>query len=255
MRFSDKVVVVTGGASGIGKAAALEFAREGAIVAVNDLRADAAEATRLEIEQGGGRAIVISGDISDETDVRANVRTVIDQFGRIDILISNAGLSNQGRAEDYEGWERSISVNLSGHFYWARTVARESMIPNCGGSIIFISSGAGLGAVLNDVGYVACKHAIIGLNKALALEWTGFGIRVNCIAPGVIDTEMLAQWKASPAYATRVDRVPMQRLGLPIDLAHAMMFLASDDAAYITGAMIPVDGGQQALHSGMPAHR
>lgn len=255
MRFKDKVVVITGAAAGIGKAAARLFAAEGANVVINDLRADVAEAAAAEITSAGGKVVAIPGDISDETKVQSDVTEIIRRFGHIDVLLSNAGVPFPSTAVDYTAWERSIGVNLSGHFYWARAVAKESMIPNKSGNVVFTSSGAGLAGVLNDVGYVASKHAIIGLTKALALEWAEFGIRVNCVAPGVTGTEIVRQALNEAAYEARISRVPIRRMGDVEDIARTMMFLVSDDAAYITGTTINVDGGQQALHSGMSMRR
>ena len=252
MRFKDKVVVVTGGGSGIGLAAVRLFAAEGAIVAINDNRAEAAEAAVGEVESGGGRALAVPGDVSDEAQVRQSVRKILDRYGQIDVLLANAGLPNLARAERYTEWRRSIAVNLDGAFYWAQTVARESMLPRKTGAIVFTSSLAGLAANTGDVGYVSSKHAIVGLTKALAAEWALYGVRVNCVAPGMTDSLMVRTHMArNPKFSERIGRIPMGRLGKPEEQARTMLFLASSDASYITGQTIAVDGGQMALHSGL----
>ena len=254
MRFKDKVVVVTGGASGIGLAAAKMFAAEGAIVAINDIRTESAHAAFSELEAAGAKGMALPGDVADQDQVNENAKQVIDRFGRIDVLISNAGVPQFAPAEDYSQWRRSVSINLDGHFYWAQAVARQSMIPNLDGKIVFTTSLAGLAALAGDIGYVTCKHGLVGMTKGLALEWAKYGIRVNCVAPGITDSLMVRQnLGADPEkFAQRIGRVPMGRLGQPEEQASAMLFLASDDSSYITGHTIPVDGGQMALSSGQP---
>jgi NAD(P)-dependent dehydrogenase (short-subunit alcohol dehydrogenase family) len=255
MRFKDKVVIVTGGGSGIGLAAVKGFAAEGAIVAINDLNPETAEAALAEVTAAGGQGIAIPGDVAQRAVVEAAVKQVIDKFGRVDVLISNAGLPGFEPAESYSRWEKSVSVNLSAHFYWAQTVARESMIPNHSGSIIFTSSGAGLAALIGDIGYVTTKHGLVGMTKGLAVEWAKYGLRVNCVAPGFTDSLMVRQnVGVNPeAFKARVGRIPVGRIGQPEEQAAAMLFLASDDASYITGHTLPVDGGQIALSSGYSA--
>ncbi len=253
MQFKDKVVVITGGGSGIGFSAAKLFAAAGAAVAINDVRREAAAEAAAEIAKSGASVIAIPGDVSQESEIHANVKNVIDRFGRIDVLVSNAGIPISGPAEDYTQWRRSVAVNLDGMFYWAQSVAKQSMIPNKSGSIVMTSSLAGLAAMRNDIGYVTCKHGIVGMTKGLAVEWAKFGIRVNCIAPGLTDSLMVRQHMpvGSDAFRNRVARIPLGRLGQPEDQAKVILFLASDDAAYVTGHTVPVDGGQMALHSGM----
>lgn len=257
MRFQDKVVIVTGGGSGIGQAAVRQFAAQGAHVVINDIREDATIAAAKEIESGGGRALALCGDIADRDQVRDHARKIVATFGRIDILVNNAGLPMPGVPETYDGFSRSLQVNLEGAFNWSQAAAAESMIPNGSGAIVMISSLSGLTAIPGDIGYVVSKHGIVGMTKALAIEWATYGIRVNCIAPGV--TASLMVQKATeqfPAFmAARLDRIPLKRIAEPDDQAKAILFLASDDAAYITGVTLPVDGGQMALHSGFTQQR
>ena len=255
MRFKDKVVVVTGGGTGIGLSTAKLFAAEGAIVAITGRRHETLAAAVTEIERAGGQALAVAGDVSQETEVHANVKQILAQFGRIDVLISNAGIPLFAPAEQYANWRKSVSINLDGMFYWAQAVGRESMIPNRSGAIVLISSLGGLAAILGDVGYVTCKHGIVGLTKALAAEWSKYGIRVNCVAPGITDAEMVRKNlpEGSDAYARRVGSVPLGRMAHPEEQAKAILFLASDDASYITGITMAVDGGQMAIHSGVSA--
>jgi 3-oxoacyl-[acyl-carrier protein] reductase len=250
MRFKDRVVIITGAGSGIGLAAAKAFVAEGASVAINDLNKDSVDAAVAEIEGLGGRAIGIPGDVSSSEDITKGLQHVVDAWGRVDVLISNAGIPIFEPAETYSQWQRSVATNLSGHFLWAQAVARQVMIPNNCGSIIFTSSLAGLMAYAGDIGYVTCKHALTGLTKGLSVEWAKYGIRVNSVAPGLTDSARLRRNMAEDVFANRVGRVPMGRIGQPEEQASAMLFLASDDASYITGHTMPVDGGQVAMHSG-----
>jgi NAD(P)-dependent dehydrogenase (short-subunit alcohol dehydrogenase family) len=250
MQFENKVVVVTGGSSGIGLATVKAFASEGAIVAINDLKEETINNAIVEVERSGGRGFGVTGDVSQEEQVKANIKQIIDKFGRIDVLISNAGLPSFAPAEEYSAWKKSISVNLDGHFFWAQTVARESMIPNKRGTIIFTSALAGLAALVGDIGYVTCKHGLVGMTKGLAVEWAKYGIRVNSVAPGLTDSLMVRKNIPADGMAERVGRIPMGRIGQPEELAKVMLFLASDAASFITGHTIPVDGGQMALLSG-----
>ncbi|WP_161600581.1 SDR family NAD(P)-dependent oxidoreductase [Mycolicibacterium hodleri] len=252
MRFEGKVAVVTGAGSGIGAATALGFAAEGAAVAVNDIDSDTADKTVAEILAAGGKAMSIACDISNTAEVEAAAAEVVSKFGQIDILVNNAGMPSAAPAEEYTQFERVMAVNLGGAFHWAKAAAVQSMIGNRSGSIINISSLAGLAAIASDVGYTSTKHGLIGLTKALALDWAPYGIRVNCVAPGLTNSLMVAEAiEQFPEFMkTRIGRIPIGRVAEPLDQAKAIMFLASDDAAYITGVTIPVDGGQMAMNSG-----
>lgn len=252
MRFADKIVVITGAGSGMGRAAALKFAAEGATVAVNDLKPEAAAGTVKMIETAGGRAMAIPGDVSDEAVASTRIAEVVAAFGRVDVMVCNAGVSTIRPATEYDSWRRSMGVNLDAPFYWSRQAAIQSMIPAGKGAIVIVSSNAGFAAFPGDVGYIASKHGATGLTKALAVEWAGKGIRVNCICPGLTDTAMVREMEAidPDRFTIRRQRIPVGRLGQPEELADAMLYLASDAASYVTGLIMNVDGGQMALYSG-----
>lgn len=252
MRFADRIVVITGAGSGMGRAAALQFAAEGAVVAVNDLRPEAAAETVGMIGAAGGRALAIPGDVSDEAVAREAIARVVRDHGQVDVLVCNAGVSTIRPAVEYDSWRRSIGVNLDAPFYWSRQAAIQSMIPAGRGAIVIVSSNAGFAAFPGDVGYIASKHGATGLTKALAVEWAGLGIRVNCICPGLTETAMVRQMEEidPDRFTIRRQRIPVGRVGQPEELAEAMLYLASDAASYVTGLIMNVDGGQMALYSG-----
>ncbi|PSJ65259.1 SDR family NAD(P)-dependent oxidoreductase [Kumtagia ephedrae] len=252
MRFKDKVVVITGGGSGMGLAASKLFAAEGAIVAVNDVKAETAERTVAAIKAAGGRALAIPGDVASKEVAQACVAETIERHGRIDVLVNNAGIATIQPAEAYTEWDRIIGVDLNAPFYWSQAAAAQSMIANKAGAIVNISSLAGLVAYPGDVGYIAAKAGVLGLTRSLAVEWAKYNIRVNCVCPGFTDTQIIKDMEAIDPnrFAERRRRIPMQRAAQPEEMAKAMAFLASDDASYITGATLNVDGGQIALSSG-----
>lgn len=252
MRFKNKVIIVTGGASGIGLAAARMFAREGAIVAVNDLKAAAVREVLETISQEGGAGVDLSGDVTDAGFAAACVTRLMSAYGRVDVLVNNAGIATSQPAEFYTNWRKIHAVNLDAPFYWSQIVAREAMIGAKQGAIVNIASVAGLSAYPGDVGYIASKHGLVGLTKALALEWVGHGIRVNCLCPGFTETQLIKDVEAvDPArFSGRRERVPMGRSGTADEQAKVIVFLASDDASFMTGVAINNDGGQMAMSSG-----
>lgn len=253
MRFEGLVAVVTGGSGGIGAATCRLLAAEGATVFVQDKDGDSARALARLITGSGGRAYGIPGDVSVEASVESNVREVMGVAGRVDLLVNNAGIGTVEPAERYSRWNEILGVNLTGQFYWAKAVGAASMIPNRSGSIVNVSSMAGLTGIPEDVGYVSSKHGIIGLTKALAVEWARYGIRVNCLCPGATETTLIQslQSQAPERFMERRKRIPLGRMGTPEDQARSIAFLLSDDASYVTGLIMNNDGGQLALYSGM----
>ena len=253
MRFRDKVAVVTGAGSGIGKSTARLLAGQGAIVAANDLDPAAARAVVALIIEEGGQALAIAGDAADEAFVDDAVAEVLRLLGRLDILVNNVGISVTSPAEDFDAWDRVIRTNLYSQYFWSRAVAKAAMIPARRGAIINVASLAGLAAVPNQIGYVVSKHGVVGLTRSLAVEWGHYGIRVNCVCPGITATEMIT----GPAgmdperLIARVKRVPLDRMGTATEQAQTIAFLASDEASYLNGVILTNDGGQMALHSGV----
>lgn len=259
MRFANRVVVVTGGANGIGYAAAQRFAAEKASVVINDLNAGAVEKAVEAIRAAGGEAMGVAGDVSSPDDVERNVDIILEKYGRIDVLMANAGLARHDLAQDlsYEDWRRMIAVNLDGVFLWCQRVGVKAMLPTQRGSIVAVASMAGLAGIPNDIAYVAAKHGVVGIVKALAVEWGQHGIRVNCLCPGITETEMVADVaRQNPQlFEDRKLRVPLGRPATPDEQAAAAVFMASDDASYLSGHIMNNDGGQLALFSGYSIQR
>ena len=243
MRLKGKVAIVTGAGRGIGKEIALTLAREGASVAIFG-RSETAEETANEIAKVGGKAIAVVVDVSNYKQVQKAVETTLKKFGRIDILVNNAGIYRSSPLVNMkeEEWDEVMSVDLKGVFNCTRNVL-PTMVKQKYGKIINISSVAG--TALGSPGlthYSAAKAGIIGFTEALAMEVAEFGINVNSVAPGVIETDMIkeAMGKGAQDFAKQI---PLGRLGKPRDIAEMVLFLVSDEASYITGQIITVDGG------------
>ena len=253
MRFKDRVAIVTGAGGGIGRTTALLLADQGALVAVNDLDPSSAGAVVAEIEARGGNGLVIAGDAADEAIADEATDRVLNAFGRIDILVNNAGISVVAPAEDFVAWDRVIRTNLYSQFFWSRAVAKAAMIPAGRGAIVNVASIAGLAAVPNQIGYVVSKHGVVGLTRSLAVEWGRYGIRANCVCPGITATDMTTgpTGMDPERLKARVGRVPLSRMGTVEEQAEAIAFLASDAASYLSGVILNNDGGQLALHSGV----
>jgi len=244
MKLKDRVAIVTGAARGIGKAIAWAFVREGASVALVDVEKTGLETLQMEIGRKGGQAVAIPCDVSKASEVKQMVDHVQRTLGRIDILINNAGIIRRGTIETVteEDWDRVMEVNLKGPFNCSKAVV-EIMKRQGYGKIVNVSSIAGkMGDITSAPGYGPSKAGMDALTKSLARQLAAYGIHVNGVAPHAIETEMSAEWSPEKRKAI-VDAIPLKRLGKPEDVAEAVLFLASDTAAFITGEIIDVNGG------------
>jgi 3-oxoacyl-[acyl-carrier protein] reductase len=242
-RLTGKIAVVTGGADGIGRATALRFASEGATVAVWDMNAEKGEQIVAQIVSNGDKAAFIKVNTANFAEVEAATKRVVELFGRYDILINNAGITRDATLKKMtpELWQQVIDVNLTGVFNCAKCAA-DVMTKNGWGRIINASSVVALYGNFGQTNYVATKAGLIGITKTLAKELGKRGVTVNAVAPGFILTEMVKKMPPE-VLKSMEDKVPLRRLGLPEEIAAVYAFLASDDAAYINGATISVDGG------------
>lgn len=244
MNFSEKTAVVTGGSRGLGRAICLELARGGAnVVLCYAGNEAAANETVAACESLGAKAVAIRCDVSKEDEVKALMDAALKTFGRIDILVNNAGITRDGllmmmKPEDFDA---VIAANLRGAFLCMKAVARQ-MVKQRYGRIVNLSSVVGLRGNAGQVNYAASKAGVIGMTKSLAKELAGRNITVNAVAPGFIDTDMTAVL-SEQAKEAMLSTIPMAKLGQPEDVAHAVAFFASDEAAYITGQVLCVDGG------------
>jgi 3-oxoacyl-[acyl-carrier protein] reductase len=238
MRLQDKVSIITGGAAGIGAATAIKFKEEGAKVIIWDLNEEKGNA--LATELGADFAKV---NTSNYADIEAAAKKVFDKYGRIDVLVNNAGITRDSTLKKMtpESWQQVIDVNLTGVFYCVKIVS-EYMLMNNWGRILNASSVVGLYGNFGQTNYVATKSGLIGMTKTLGRELGRKGITVNCVAPGFIATEMVSAMPENVIEAMKA-KVPVGRLGDPKEIANAYAFLASDEAAYINGATLSVDGG------------
>lgn len=247
MRLKGKVALVTGGASGIGRATAELFAREGASVAIADYSADGRD-TAQTIAGFGGDAIFAATDVSDSTQVNRMVGLVLTTYGRIDVLFNGAGVLTYGTVldTDEQAWCRVLSINLTGTYLCCRAVLPH-MIRQGTGSIINVASTVGAhDACANAVAYVTSKGGVTMFTKAMAIDHAKQGIRVNALVPGATDTPMIRKALSPEALQALAASHPIGRLGRPEELAKAVLFLASDDASFVTGTAMYVDGGQTA---------
>ncbi len=242
MRLQGKVALVTGAGSGIGAATAKRLATEGARVAAVDVIQGGVDVTVGAIQEAGGEAVAFVADVSDGASVAEMTRQVVERFGRIDILINNAGVNRDAMAVKMseDQWDRVLDVNLKGTWLVAQAV-QPHMRENNDGRIVNTASIAVWGNI-GQANYSASKAGVIGLTRTLALEWARYGIRVNCIAPGATETRMTAGIPEE-LRANVANRIPLKRMAQPDEIAVAHAFLVSDDASYITGQVLFVDGG------------
>ncbi|MFZ9668229.1 MAG: SDR family NAD(P)-dependent oxidoreductase [Solirubrobacterales bacterium] len=247
-RLDGRVALVTGAASGIGKATSQRLASEGAAVVVTDLQDGAGEAVASGIRDDGGRAIFVHHDVSEEAGWEAALQATKEEFGRLDVLVNNAGIGDTAPIEetDLDEYERTIAVDQTGVFLGMK-LAAPMLIDSGHGSIINVSSIFGTtGGFGASPAYHAAKGAVTTLTKNAALHWAAEGIRVNSIHPGFIDTPLLEQAKGTPFEELLVSTTPMARLGRPEEVAAAIAYLAGDDASFVTGTELYVDGGYTA---------
>ena len=242
-RLAGKVSIITGGAQGIGLATALKFSREGATVVVCDIRQAAVDAAVAQCQEAGAKALGWVVDVTQREMVDAMVQQVLSQFGRIDVLVNNAGITQDARLQKMtiEQFDRVIDVNLRGVFHCSQAVA-DAMVKQGGGVILNASSVVGIYGNFGQTNYAATKFGVIGFTKTWSRELGPKGVRVNAVAPGFVATPILSTIP-DKVLQEMIDRVPLKRLGQPEDIANVYAFLASDDAAYINGAVLEVSGG------------
>lgn len=246
-RLRGKTAIVTGGGAGIGRAISLRFAREGARVVVADIDLNAARATVASIAEGGGSAIAVAADVCDAAAVERMVRDTVSVYGRLDILVNNAGVGTDGDVVELSEaeWQRVLDVNLTGVFLCCK-YAIPAMKDSGGGSIVNIASiAARVGGSVSCV-YPASKAGVVSLSKNTALRFAKDRIRVNCVCPGHVDTALTYTLKDRGVKDALISRYPLGRLGTAEEIAAAVLFLSSDEASFITGTELIVDGGYTA---------
>src|SRR5688572_26239552 len=244
-RLQDKVAVITGGGSGMGRASCLAFAAEGARVVVVDRTIASGEETARAVSDEGGEAVFFEADVSDAADVAAMVAAAVDRWGRLDVLFNNAGIEGPSvRLLEYDEaeWDQVIAVNLKA-VYLGMRAAIPQMVSQGAGVILSTASAAGLVGLARSSAYSAAKAGVVGLTRTVALEYGPQGIRVNCICPGFVHTPMLGRVLGDRPEAVLTPHAALRRVGQPDDIARAAVYLASDEAAYVTGVPFVVDGG------------
>jgi meso-butanediol dehydrogenase/(S,S)-butanediol dehydrogenase/diacetyl reductase len=243
-KFTDRTVVVTGGASGIGAAAVRLFHAEGAAVVIID--ADEPAAGRLASELGPERTLAMKVDVGDPAQTQAAIDGAQSRFGKLDVLVNSAGIRDTHPVLELpsDRWRRVMTVNAEGVFNMSQAFVRKAVAEQRPAAVVNVTSTAGLIGIMNRPVYVASKHAVVGLTREMALELARFGIRVNAVAPGMVLTPMTSSYFKDPADAERIrESMPLGREGRPEEIAEVILFLASDASSFVTGAVIPADGG------------
>jgi len=247
-RLLGKSAVITGAAFGIGRATAVAFAAEGARLVVTDVQADPLLALADELRAAGAEVETVVGDVSVEPDAQRMIGAAVERFGRLDVLVANAGIIPLGDVLEMTvaDWDEVMAIDGRGMFLTCK-FAIEAMLPTGGGAVVCLSSISGLAGQKRQAAYGPAKFVATGLTQHLAVEWADRGIRVNAVAPGTIRTERVLRLPDEPGgaqYLAEIERMhPMGRIGEPAEVANAIVFLASDDASFVTGAVLPVDGG------------
>ena len=248
MRLKDKVAIVTGAASGIGKATAVLFAEHGARIVVADIDEAGANETVAIIQDAGNEAIYIQTDVTISDNTEKMAQETLNTYGKLDILVSSAGIAMRLPVADLpeEDWHRCLDVNLTGVYLCAKA-AIPAMQKNGGGSIINLSSIYGIVGADVRAAYVATKGGVTNLTRGMALDYAEDNIRVNCLCPGFVETPLVAGVIKTPEeYKALADKHPMRRLAQPEEIAYGALYLASDESAFVTGIALPIDGGYTA---------
>ena len=249
MEFKDKIILVTGASSGIGRVTAHAFAKEGGTVIVADINEKGGAETVLQIEALGGKAMFIKNNVADYEDVVKMHQTIIDKFGQLDVAINNAGIGGipaRTHESSIKNWDQVMAVNATGVFYCMK-VQIEQMLKQGSGAIVNTASIAGLRGLPNNLAYVASKHAVVGMTKTAAMEYARHKIRINAICPvftvtPLFDPEVME--KISAGLSSKLKKgIPMKRFADPIEMANTILWLCSDKASFVTGHAMPVDGG------------
>jgi NAD(P)-dependent dehydrogenase (short-subunit alcohol dehydrogenase family) len=252
-RLAGRTAVITGGGSGIGRAAALRFATEGAEIAVLDLRLDGAAETAALVEKAGGRALALEADVANAASVDAAIDAAAAELGPLDVLFNNAGIFSRGSVAvaEEEDWDRCFAVNVKGVFLCSRAALRHMNPPDgATASIVNTASVAGLVAVENVAAYCAAKGAVVALTRSMANDLASRRVRVNAICPGTVQTPMIDGLVAirgggdyDKGMAMTLEKYPIRRLGQPDDIANLALYLASEESSFLTGSIIAADGG------------
>lgn len=249
-RFKNKACLVTGAASGIGRATAIAFAKEGAKVVVSDISEKAKDVVDL-IKNNGGEAIFVPSDISNWNSVKSLIKTTVENYGGLDCAVNSAGIAGQVSLPTHEypidGWNQQIAINLTGAWYFIKATTEQMLIQG-GGTISMVASAAGLRGQAENSPYAAAKHGVIGLTKTAALEYATKNIRINCICPTAIETPMLMHGRRNlaenpEALEAATNYQAMKRMGQPEEVAAVNLWLCSSESSFITGRAMPVDGG------------